>query len=575
MPRSPLIDALFKLYALGRPHRRLLWTSFAFMAVVGATTGAYAWLMGPALRFLLTGGAEGLGPVARVWPSLASLDRDRALWVLPIAAVVIGAVKGVAYLGQFYTVGLFGQHVVVDLRRLVFRRLLGLSPRQLSGQLSGDLLGRFSADVAAVELAATYTLASYFRDTLQILILVAVAFSLTWKLTLVLLVAVPLAAWPAARLTRSLLARLREGQTALGALSGQVHEGVGALRTLQAFNAKPAELERFDRKAFELQRSLERAGWTRGATPGVMEVLAALSIAAVLSLSAGYSLAQPEALISFVAAIVLAYQPAKDLGRLSGFGLQAAAALERLNAVLSTVPAVPEPDGAKTLPPLSKGLRLDDVRFDWADGRKALDGATLEVPAGQTVALVGPSGGGKSTLVGLLLGFVRPTTGTVTVDGTDLSELDIERWRRRLAWVPQRAHLFAATLAENIALGTPGLDRAAIEAAARSAYLGDVIDSLPLGLDTPLGERGVGLSSGERQRLALARAFARTDADLILLDEPTARLDGGSEQAVIDATARLVEGRTAIFVAHRPAMLDLATRVIEVADGRVRERVTA
>jgi subfamily B ATP-binding cassette protein MsbA len=571
--RSPLIDALAQLYALGRPHRRLLWSSFAFMAVVGLTTGAYAWLMGPALRFLLTGGAEGLGPVARLWPGLASLDRAQALWVLPIAAVVIGAIKGAAYLGQFYTVGLFGQHVVIDLRRRVFERLLGLSPRQLSGQLSGDLLGRFSADVAAVELAATYTLASYFRDTLQIVILVAVAMSLAWKLALVLLVAVPVAAWPAARLTRSLLSRLREGQAALGALAGQVHEGVGALRTLQVFNAQEAELQRFDRKAGELRRSLERAGWTRGATPGVMEVLAAISIAAVLSLSAGFQLADSEALISFIAAIVLAYQPAKDLGRLSGFGLQAAAALERLHVVLATVPAVVDAPGARALPPMKHTLKLEDVRFDWADGRRALDGASLEVKSGETVALIGPSGGGKSTLLSLLLRFEAPASGRIAIDGADVATATVASVRAQFALVTQEPLLFSASVRDNLRVARPSASDAELEQAARSAEAHEFIARLPKGYDSVLGERGVTLSGGERQRLCLARALL-SGAPVLLLDEATRSLDPQGDAQVQRAIDEILRdsGRTAIIVAHRLATVRNAQRIFMLEGGRIVEQ---
>jgi ATP-binding cassette subfamily C protein CydD len=193
----------------------------------------------------------------------------------------------------------------------------------------------------------------------------------------------------------------------------------------------------------------------------------------------------------------------------------------------------------------------------------ALSDVDLTVRAGERIALVGPSGGGKSTLLNLLLGFVTPQAGRVLVDGEELSALDMNWWRERIAWVPQRAHLFAGTLAENIALGKPEATRREIEVAARAA-------SLPHDLGTVLGERGHGMSSGERQRVALARAFLR-DAPLLLLDEPTARLDAQSEQAVVEATARLAEGRTALLVAHRPALLAVATRVIRVEAGRMHE----
>ncbi len=196
-------------------------------------------------------------------------------------------------------------------------------------------------------------------------------------------------------------------------------------------------------------------------------------------------------------------------------------------------------------------------------GVTALSGVDLVIRRGERLALVGPSGGGKSTLLGVLLGFVQPTSGRVLVDGRDLSTLDMTSWRALIGWVPQRAHLFAGTLADNIALGNPSAPREAIASAAAHA-------SLPHSLDRVLGERGSGMSSGERQRVALARAFLR-DAPLLLLDEPTARLDRASEEAVVSATLALAASRTAVLVAHRPALLGVATRVVRVENGRLNE----
>jgi ATP-binding cassette subfamily C protein CydD len=200
----------------------------------------------------------------------------------------------------------------------------------------------------------------------------------------------------------------------------------------------------------------------------------------------------------------------------------------------------------------------------------ALRDASLAVRPGERVAVIGPSGAGKSTLLGLLLGFVAPTSGRVLVGGVDLATVDQDAWRRRIAWVPQRAHLFADTLAGNVRLGAPDATDDAVRAAVRDAALEEVVADLPEGLDTVLGERGHGLSSGQRQRLALARAFLR-GAPLVLLDEPTARLDGASEAAVLTATGRLTAGRTTLLVAHRPALLAGADRVVRVDQGRLAE----
>lgn len=201
----------------------------------------------------------------------------------------------------------------------------------------------------------------------------------------------------------------------------------------------------------------------------------------------------------------------------------------------------------------------------------ALRDVDLTIRAGERIAVVGPSGAGKSTLLHLLLGFVAPTCGRITVDGVDLADLDIDQWRRQLAWVPQHAHLFAASLADNIRLGSPDAPSTQVTAAVQAAALTDVVAALPDGLDTRLGERGHGLSSGQRQRVALARAFLR-ESPVVLLDEPTARLDGESEAAVLAGSRQLIAGRTALIVAHRPALIDGVDRVVRLDAGRVSAR---
>jgi ATP-binding cassette subfamily C protein CydD len=227
------------------------------------------------------------------------------------------------------------------------------------------------------------------------------------------------------------------------------------------------------------------------------------------------------------------------------------------------------PAGPGTAPLVTDAplVELVDVTVAY-DRTVALSGVSLRIMPGERVALIGPSGSGKSTLLALLLGFVTPTAGRVVVGGVDLADADPDAWRRAVAWVPQRPHLFAGTLADNIRLGAPDAPPEAVRAAVSAAALDEVVAGLPEGLDTVLGERGYGLSSGQRQRVALARAFLR-DAPLVLLDEPTAQLDAASEAAVCEATARLVAGRTTLLVAHRPALLRLADRVVRLVDGRV------
>jgi len=571
---SRLLTAMARLLRLGRPHWRLLGLAFACMAVVGLTTGAYAWMMGPALTFLLTGGSGGLGQLAAVAPRLEGLDRDAALLAFPVLAVAIGAVKGLGYLGQFYFAGLFGQRVVLDLRRSLFERVLTLSPTQRAGLLSGDLLTRFTADVGAVELAATYTVSAWLRDSLSILVLAGVAVWWSWQLALVSLLAVPLAVWPASRVTGFLVRRVREGQAALGRLAGQVQEGLGALRTVQAFGAEAEEARRFGVKARELSASLERAAWARGAVPGLMEVLASVAIAASLGAALVGHLVTAEALVSFLAALLLLYQPAKDLGRVSHFALTAGVALERLEQVLGLPEGLAEVPGAVALPPMASEVRCEGLRFAWrtptGEVRPALDGVSLAIPAGQVTAVVGESGSGKSTLTALLLRLERPDGGRLLVDGVDVAGATTASVRAQFALVTQQPLLFSASVRDNLLLGRPGASAPDLEAACRQTGLEDVLAGLPRGLDTVLGERGVTLSSGQKQRLCLARALLAR-APVLVLDEATSSLDPRSEREVQAAVEQALVGRTALVITHRLASARRAARIYVLDAGRVVE----
>jgi subfamily B ATP-binding cassette protein MsbA len=561
---------MLKLLSLGRRHRPLLGAAFVCMAIVGLTTGAYAFLMGPALRFLLTGGMEGLAPVLSLAPSLEAWPRDRLLLALPVTVVVVGAVKGAGYLGQFYFVGLFGQQVARDVRRRLFERVLALSPGQRARLLSGELLSRFTADVAAVEQAATYTIASWLRDTLQIAILAAVAVALSWKLSLLTLIAVPVAILPASRLTRALMARAREGQAALGAMAGQVQEGLGALKAIQAFNAEHAESQRFERRTQQAQTALSRAGWARAAVPGVMEVLASLAIAGTLGWAASTQAVPPEALVSFLGAVVLLYQPAKDLGRVSQFAIAAGVALERLEAIWSLPVRVPV--GGAGLATLGGGLELESVSFRW-EARDVLREVSLRVEAGKVTALVGESGSGKSTLVSMLLRFEVPEHGAYRIDGHDVTGLTLESVRGLFALVTQESLLFSATVRENVRVGRPEATTAEIEAACRTANAWDFITALPNGLDTPIGERGVTLSGGQRQRLALARALV-SKAPVLVLDEATSNLDPESERDVQRALDEALPGWTAVVISHRLEAIRSADRIVVLHEGTVVEQGT-
>ena len=559
---------LLRLLRYGRPHVSVLVAAFGCMAVLGLGTGAYAYLMGPALRFLLSGGTEGFGGSHAV-PWLSKLPREAALWGFPVLVVLIGLIKGVGYLGQFYFMGLFAQRVVKDLRREVFLKLTALSPSQLSKERVGDLLSRFSTDMTAVEWAAMYTVGSYLRDTLQVLVLATVALSMSPVLGGVMLAVIPLAALPATRLTRKALKRTREGQSQLGQLAGQLHEGLGGLRTIQAFNGQAAELDRFAAHTKAHEKAVVSAAWARGAVPGLMEVLAAAALAGMLAYAAATRAMEPAALLSLITAVILVYQPVKDLGRVTQFAMQAAISGERLFALLDLRHPVEDPPGATLAPPLQQGLRFEDVHFSYGP-RRALEGLTVELPVGKVTALVGPSGGGKSTVTSLLLRFEKPQSGRLLLDGVDADRYAAASVRSQFALVTQEPLLFSGTVLDNLRFARPDATLEEVESAARVAQADGFIRNLPQGYETRIGERGVTLSGGQRQLLCIARAVL-SRAPVLVLDEATSSLDPESEREVQAALAAVLPGRTALVIAHRLSTVTGADIIHVMEAGRVIE----
>lgn len=572
MTASVSRPVVVRLLRLATPRWRIAAAAFACMAVLGITTGLYAFLMGPALRFLLTGGEDGLDSLRRLFGAGFALDRDTVFWALPVAIVAVGVAKGFSYLGQFFFMGWFAQRVGADLRRSVFLALARIPPTRLPSQRAGDLLTRFTQDVTSVEVAAFYTLGSYVRDTLQIIVLVTVALWLNWKVALATLIVLPLAVIPAARLTRSVMKRLRVGQTKLGLLAAQLQESLVGLRTIQAFNGQAAERARFADNAQQQRVALTRAGWSRGGVPGLMEIMAATAIAATLSFALSTRSIPPEELVSVLTALILVYQPAKDLGRVTQFGIQAAVAGERILQVLDAAPAVADSPGATSLTGVRESVRFQDVHFEYGE-RPALDGVTLDLPIGKTVAVVGASGSGKSTLVSLLMRSEAPARGDLLFDGVSASRFTVDSVRSQFALVTQEAQLFSGTVADNLRVARGDASAEELERAARTASADAFIRALPGGYEARIGERGVVLSGGQRQRLALARAVL-SGAPVLVLDEATSNLDPESEREVQAALREVLRGRTALVIAHRLSTIQDADLIHVMDAGRVVESGT-
>ncbi|MEV0196248.1 thiol reductant ABC exporter subunit CydD [Nonomuraea sp. NPDC050691] len=460
------------------------------------------------------------------------------------------------------------------LRRRLLERLQELGPARLSGHRSGELVTLAGRGLDRLDAYLTgYLPAVAVAGVVPVAVLVRL-FAADLASALIVLVTLPLIPVFGALVGMTTKAVTERQFHALSRLGGHFLDVVRGLPTLRAFG----------RARYQATVIRQVADAHRGATMRTLRVAFLSSL--VLELCASLSLALVAVPIGLrllggtldltTALLVLllapeAYLPLRAMGTRFHASMEGVAAADAAFAVLDRA-AGPEPKIAATAEQGAGAPRIElenvTVRYPGRDDA-ALSGVSLTIEPGERVALVGESGGGKSTLLHLLLRFVEPSEGRVLVDGTDLRDLDPRAWRDRLAFVPQRPHLFATSVAGNIRLGAPEATLDEVRRAAAAARADEFVERLPGGYDTPVGERGANLSAGQRQRVALARAFCRPHAPVLLLDEPTARLDGRSEAAVVAATAELSEGRTAVIVAHRPAMIELADRVVRLHEGRV------
>ncbi|MFF4893089.1 thiol reductant ABC exporter subunit CydD [Micromonospora chersina] len=454
-----------------------------------------------------------------------------------------------------------------DLLRAVGRH----GPTWVAGRRAGQLATLAGRGLDALDPYFTGYLPQLVLSVTVPLAVLARIVLADWSSALIIALTIPLIPIFGALLGWQAQAATERQWRRLSLLGGHFLDMVAGLATLRAFGRARAQVDVVRRMADGHRQATMKTLRIAFLSALVLELVATLSVALV-AVPVGIRLLGGGITLSTALLVLLltpeAYLPLRAAGSRFHASMEGLTALDEA-LTLSATPEAAGPGGARPAPDGRGEIRFEGVTVAY-ERTTALRDVTLTIRPGERIAVIGPSGAGKSTLLHLLLGFVTPTAGRVTVDGVDLAGVDLDAWRRELAWVPQRAHLFAGSLADNIRLGAPDTPDAALAGAVTDAALDEVVAALPDGLGTTLGERGHGLSSGQRQRVALARAFLR-DAPLVLLDEPTARLDSASEAVVLAATRRLVAGRTALLVAHRPALLEDADRILRVEDGRVTE----
>jgi len=572
-----------RLLRFAAPYKWRFAAAIGCMAVLALATAAYVNLLGPVMEFLFTGRTGAAGAMAWLVPASvdlgrlrAALEPQRVLRLLPWIIVTVAVVKGVAWFGQYHLMGMASQRIIADLRQALFDHLMRLSPSFFARRHSGDLMSRLGNDVQSVENAVSTAVASYLRDGITVVVMLVNCFLLDWKLSLITFVAVPVTIVPVVRLARRLKKVTGQSQTTLGRISEMVQEALSGIRVVQAYGMEGWESTRFREENRRWLRYVRRGITVRAVSSPLMEVMAAVGMALAIGwvgdqvlqgqLSAGKFLA-------FIAAVLMLYTPVKQLGKVGQVALQGAAAGDRIFEILDARTDVPD-DGREVLPPFREEIRYEGVSFAYGE-KPVLRGVDLTIRRGEVVALVGGSGGGKTTVANLLPRFWDVGGGRIAVDGRDVRDVTLASLRAQMALVTQETVLFNATVRANIAYGRPDVPLAEVERAARMAHAHDFISAMPQGYDTVVGERGVLLSGGQRQRIAIARAFLK-DAPILILDEATSALDAESEREVQRALEGLMgrgggAERTTLVIAHRLSTIRHADRIVVLAGGRVAE----
>ncbi|HYC34816.1 MAG TPA: lipid A export permease/ATP-binding protein MsbA [Usitatibacter sp.] len=537
------------------PYRAALFAGVLAMIVGGLADAALVKLTGPLINELF-------------------VERNRSLAILlPLGIVGIFVVSGLASFTSGYSTQWAASKVVLDLRRAMFERVLRLPPQFFDENATAKLVTKFTFDVTNLSAASTSVLSVLVRDTVTVLALLAILVSSNWRLTLIAFLVIPPIALVVRLFSRRLRAMSRETQRAIGGIAEVLDESIANQRVVRVFGGQAYESRRFTRAAEAIRRFHMKHATAAAGTVPATQLIVACAIAAIIYFAAAEAFAgntNVGGFVEFIAATGMLLQPLK---RITSVNEQLQKGLAACESVFGLVDEVPEEDrGTVRLDRARGAVRFEGVTLTYRGAsRPALQGVTLAIEPGETVALVGPSGGGKSSLIHLLPRFYHPQAGRITLDGHDLQSLTLESLRAQISLVSQSVVLFNDTVAANIAYGRG--ERVAVEdirRAARAAHALEFIEALPRGLDTEIGENGAKLSGGQRQRLAIARAILK-DSPILLLDEATSALDTESERAVQAALEALMRGRTTIVIAHRLSTIERADRIVVLSEGRVAE----
>lgn len=543
-----------RLIQLALPYKSKFMLASLCMLVVGVSTSSLAFLIKPALDDIFL-----------------KKDVNTLKW-LPVAVIVIYFIKGLCNYSQTVIMSYIGLRIVNRLRNRLYEQMQKQSLSFFTRNPTGVLMSRITNDVASVQYAVSEAITSLLRDSFTLIGLMFVVFYRDWQLALIAMVVFPLTIYPITKFGKKMRSVATSAQITMGSLTSILQETISGTRIVKAFCMEKYENERFAAENERLFKFNMKAVSVQAISGPLMEFLGGIGIGAILFYG-GYNVIQghstPGNFFSFLAALLLLYEPIKRLTNANNTIQNGIAGAQRVFSIIDHIPDIEDKPGVADLPPISRSIDIENVTFCY-DKKPVLKKINLSIKAGEVVAFVGMSGGGKTSLVNLIPRFYDVTEGRILIDGFDIRDVSLKSLRGQIAIVTQQTILFNDSVRNNIAYGNIEKSDEEIIGAAKAANAHDFIMQMPNAYDTNIGELGTKISGGEKQRLSIARALLK-NAPILILDEATSSLDTEAEREVQEALDNLMKGRTTLVIAHRLSTIRNADRIIVLVNGAIVE----